>query len=278
MRSGIYQIENQVNGKRYIGSTVNLLRRQQQHFRRLRGGRHSNPQLQSGFNQYGEPMFAFSILENAKVEALIEREQHYLDTLKPEYNILLVAGSPLGHSCSPETRRKISEARKGMRFSEEHRRKISEALTGKPHPNQSHRHSEETKRKMSEAQKRRPPISAETRAKMSEAHRGKPLSEEHIRAMSRALTGRRFTKEHCRNLSEARKGKHHSEETRAKISESRKAYWRRVRLAKEGNQSRGDSRMRAQCAPPLYAPATGSALNLSSWPSRGGGVLCEEIA
>jgi hypothetical protein len=51
---------------------------------------------------------------------------------------------------SEETRRKMSEAKKGKHFSEEHRRKISEAKKGNTY-NLGKHHSEETRRKMSEA-------------------------------------------------------------------------------------------------------------------------------
>lgn len=34
---------------------------------------------------------------------MIEREQYYIDTLNPEYNILKIAGSPLGYKHSEET-------------------------------------------------------------------------------------------------------------------------------------------------------------------------------
>ena len=34
---------------------------------------------------------------------MIEREQYYIDTLNPEYNILKIAGSPLGYIHSEET-------------------------------------------------------------------------------------------------------------------------------------------------------------------------------
>jgi len=74
---------------------------------------------------------------------------------------------------SDETKRKISDSKKGKRrgkiHSEESKRKISEARKGKPR-------SEETKRKMSESTKGRKGkhISEETRRKISEAKKGKP--------------------------------------------------------------------------------------------------------
>jgi hypothetical protein len=84
---------------------------------------------------------------------------------------------------SEETKRKLSEARKGK-------------FCGEKNPHYGKPQSEEARRKISEANKRRPPISEETRHKLSLAGMGK------IGPMT---------------------GKHHSEATKEKMSISRKA-------------------------------------------------------
>ena len=95
MISGIYQIHNQVDGKCYIGSSVNIRSRWRAHLTSLRHNRHHNAHLQVAFAEYGKEAFIFEILEKTDPENLLIREQHYLDMLKPEYNI-----SPLAASCS----------------------------------------------------------------------------------------------------------------------------------------------------------------------------------
>lgn len=55
---------------------------------------------------------------------------------------------------SEETRRKMSEAKKGKPLSEETKRKMSKVRKGEKNPNFGKHHSEESKRKMSEALKR----------------------------------------------------------------------------------------------------------------------------
>jgi hypothetical protein len=59
-----------------------------------------------------------------KKETLI-REQYYIDLLKPEYNILKKAGSPLGFRHSEETKAKL---RGPKNFSPEHLLKIKEHI------------------------------------------------------------------------------------------------------------------------------------------------------
>lgn len=58
-----------------------------------------------------------------------------------------------GKHPSEETKKKMSEAKKGRTFTAEHRRKLSEAKKGENHPLFGHHHSEESRRKISEAKK-----------------------------------------------------------------------------------------------------------------------------
>jgi len=55
----------------------------------------------------GYSNFSLEILEYCAASKCIEREQYYLDHLKPEYNILKVAGSSLGFKHSDVTKEKI---------------------------------------------------------------------------------------------------------------------------------------------------------------------------
>ncbi len=53
--------------------------------------------------KYGYSNFSLEILEYCDLENVIEREQYYLDLLKPEYNILKTAGSSLGYKHTEKT-------------------------------------------------------------------------------------------------------------------------------------------------------------------------------
>ena len=76
-----------------------------------------------------------------------------------------------GKKHSAKTLRKMSETKKGKKFSEKHRLKISEAQKGEKNPNFGKTPSAETRHKMSEAHKGQTK-SAETRRKMSESRKG----------------------------------------------------------------------------------------------------------
>ena len=119
-KSGIYAIVNTLNGHFYIGSAVDLYHRKVLHFSDLRKSEHHSRYFQNAYNLYGADAFRFVIIEYVEVaKDLIEREQHYIDTLNPEYNIRTIANSNLGIKFSEEVCRNMSESRKGKKLSPE---------------------------------------------------------------------------------------------------------------------------------------------------------------
>ena len=165
---GIYKITNTVTGKFYIGSAVNIKRRWAEHRSQLGANKHGNRHLQNSWNKHGEDSFTFEVLECCEKERLIEREQFYIDNEKPAYNISPTAGNTLGVKRTDETKRKISEAKKGKVRSDETKRKMSEAKKGEKNAFYGKHHTDESKRKISEAKKGKV-RSDETKRKISEA-------------------------------------------------------------------------------------------------------------
>ena len=173
-QSGVYLIRNTVNGKVYVGSSVNIRARWRQHRSDLKHQKAASCHFQAAWNKYGEQAFEFSILELCCTESVDVVEQKFIDSYEAAnwrhgYNICREAGK---RGCglkpiSDETRRKMSEAKKGkpswrkgkslieshkanMRgrvVPEETREKISATLTGRKNGPQT----EETKRKISKA-------------------------------------------------------------------------------------------------------------------------------
>ena len=116
MTSGIYKIENILTKDCYIGSTINLKSRKFRHFKDLKNGNHHSIILQRAYNKYGEDNLKFIVLEKDLLkENLLQREQYYINTLSPLYNICRIAGSPLGIKHSAESNDKKREyTRKNM--------------------------------------------------------------------------------------------------------------------------------------------------------------------
>ena len=205
MTSGVYEILNTTNGNRYIGSAKCFARRWTAHRNHLIKGTHHSRHLQSAWNKYGEESFKFKpILTCAPTkQMLLFYEQQLLDKVKPEYNILTIAGSHLGSKRAPGFQI-------GRRQSAETRKKISDGRTGIKCES------------VAEANRARV-VSDTTRAKMSAARKGKSQSPEHVAKRAAAQVGKSLSLEHRAKLSAARTGMTPSSETRAKMSASQKA-------------------------------------------------------
>lgn len=196
MNTGIYQILNIINGKRYIGSAVNFDRRWKEHRKLLRKNKHHSRHLQSAWNKYGEDSFKFLPVLTCTKELLLIIEQRAIDLFHPEYNINPTAGSCLGVKRTDEAKAKMSEAKRGIEFSPDHRAKLAEAKRGKKKTpaaiektaaaHRGMKHTPEAKGKMSIAHTGKT-LSLETRARIGDANRGKkkpPRSPEHCAKIS----------------------------------------------------------------------------------------------
>jgi group I intron endonuclease len=173
-KSGVYRwVNKDSSGKSYVGSSVNLRRRFTQYFSIKYLLLYSYMAINRALLKYGYSNFYLTILEYCDPSKCIEREQYYINHFKPEYNISPTAGAPMtDRNHSEETKKKISESRKGI-------------LLGKNHPMFGINRSEETKQKISESRLGRL-HSEETLQKF----RDRKFSEETKKKMSESLKGR----------------------------------------------------------------------------------------
>lgn len=221
-KSGIYRIRNKVNGKVYIGSSVDVNIRLYDHLNDLKGNRHANIILQRSFDKHGETTFEFAPIEYVELtkEKLLEREQCWMDfyqVTKYGYNICPNAASNLGRKCSDVTKKKMSESRKGKKnpnfgkkcpeWQKELISKASRGKTGEKSHNFGRKHSDESKKKISDAGRDRL-VSKETREKISKANTGRKYSKESKRKMSASQKGRIISEEHKRKLSMSARIRH----------------------------------------------------------------------
>ena len=108
-KCGIYCIKNIVNNKCYIGSSTHIYYRIRRHKSDLLRKVHANPILQNAYNKYGADSFVVSIIEECAEDMVLVREQHYIDTILPVYNI---TKEVINNRPSPESRLKISNTMK----------------------------------------------------------------------------------------------------------------------------------------------------------------------
>jgi len=141
---GIYKITNP-NGKIYIGQSINIEERIK-HYSCNNGKR--QPKMFYSIKKYGWENHTFEIIEKCSIKQLDMREifwkKYYLDKASGDWNKMLFCelydrgGGPL----SLETRRKMSKAKIGTKYSKETKEKIRNSKLGT-------KHSKETKEKMS---------------------------------------------------------------------------------------------------------------------------------
>ena len=145
----VYQHRNKINGKIYIGITMQTPEQRWRHGE----GYKSSPHFYAAIQKYGWDNFEHNILfQNLTKEEACKKEQELIakyNSMNREYGYNSTSGGDifvmneetkqkisqslmgnkngLGHPCSEEKKKKISEAQKGRHLTEEHKQKLSEA-------------------------------------------------------------------------------------------------------------------------------------------------------
>ena len=137
---GIYRITNTLNGKSYIGQTSESFQRRFWHHRwKLNNNSHDNQYLQNAWNKYGEKNFEFGVVEIIEKDFLDEAEIRQIKKYRQKnlsYNILDGGGGAKGYVRTDEQKRIVGEKNRinnlGRKASDETKRKMSESRKGKP--------------------------------------------------------------------------------------------------------------------------------------------------
>lgn len=124
MTAGVYLLLNTVTGKPYIGSTVDLVFREKQHFSGLRNNSHANRKLANSWALHGEGAFKFTpllICAKKDLEFYEQRAMDAYDSVANGYNIVPKAkkGWALGMRHTDEARKKMAEKATGRVMSRE---------------------------------------------------------------------------------------------------------------------------------------------------------------
>ena len=113
-KSGIYIWTNNINNKKYIGSSENLRRRFLQYFNTNYLIKDNCMQICRALLKHGYSNFSLTILEYCEPLKCLEREGFYQKKLNPEYNISQDPAAPFsGRTHSDESKIIMSDAKKG---------------------------------------------------------------------------------------------------------------------------------------------------------------------
>lgn len=102
-KSGVYLWYNNINGKYYIGSSVNLKHRIYYYFSPAYLKKNKFL-IQRALMSHTHENFSLYVLEYCNIKDLISREQYYIDLLTPPYNINPTAYSRLGSKHSEDSK------------------------------------------------------------------------------------------------------------------------------------------------------------------------------
>lgn len=215
----VYIATNRINGKCYVGQTVNLKVRKKCHRDAVVKG--SMLAFHCAIRKYGFAAFDWERLYRGKdVKTLYYWERYYIKMLKTKapngYNLTDGGEGSFGAVRSPATCAKIGDASRGRKLSLEWRTKIGDAQRGmkKPSP------STETREKLRAANLGKK-ASLETRAKMSVSHKGLKCSIETCNKIGDVHRGLACSPETRAKIGNANRGEKHTADARAKMSASR---------------------------------------------------------
>jgi len=149
----IYTITNLINGKMYVGLTINPKSRKKDHFVLLKANKHYNSYLQNAVNKYGIENFEFEILEDYPEDFLFSMENYWCNILNTHdkehgYNLKCTSDSK-SYRMSEETKRKISEYNIYKWKNKKERIKYESSLVAMQAARIGSKHSLESKLKMS---------------------------------------------------------------------------------------------------------------------------------
>ena len=85
---GVYVIRYEATGSRYVGASVNTVKRIREHFYRLEKGVHRNPRLLSGYKEYGKDSFSSEVLLYCDPPTLELYGKQIVEKLQPDFNIV----------------------------------------------------------------------------------------------------------------------------------------------------------------------------------------------
>lgn len=230
--AGLYVIQNKIDGMKYIGSTKrDIERRLTEHRNGLKRGQHRNRYLTAAWQKYGEDCFEFRPLREITFSTnddIDEKLRIAEDEAFIEHNCIAPNGYNLKtaqrEKLSDETKRKMSESKKGEKNYFYGKHHSEEALQKNREKNKLRRALMTNEQKEIERQK----ISEGVRKAKAEGRGNTGFSAEAIAKSLETKRKRGLTEKELEARRAALKKIHslpHSNEQKRKMSEARKAWW-----------------------------------------------------
>lgn len=127
---GVYKIINKINGKMYIGSSINLKKRKTDHFKPYRINRLKHLPIYEAMIEFGRDNFKFEVIEECSEKDLLERENYYLDkykTYENGYNVSSKAITMHDEKLFDENAERLRKMNNKNWADEEYRKQMSKA-------------------------------------------------------------------------------------------------------------------------------------------------------
>jgi len=205
---------NQESGRVYVGQSVNMRKRWNEHKAAARRG--TKNKLYDAMRKHGVESFVFVVLEECGYEQFDAREAHWMEVHKARehgYNIMpagqlgrvmdtaareAISAKLRGRKLPLEQIEKIRAAQSGCTHSEEVKQKIAGAIRGR-------RPSDESRARMSASQKERYASMTDAQKEVHRAKRSGWSHADHVRdAVSARFKGKKKSAEQRENMRAAR--------------------------------------------------------------------------
>jgi len=219
----VYSATNLINGKKYIGQTVNFDRRKKAHIKT-----NDNRYFHNAIRKYGKDNFKWDILCECKTKEILNIMETFKIIVNHTHN------SEEGYNCTwggddnpmnnKETRIKVGVSNTGKVRTDEYKRNLSDMNKGKIL-------SDETRKKISRS-RIGIVFSADHLKNIGLASKGRIVSEETREKISNTANGRVVSDETKKKISASLKGHKHSDETKKRISVSLKEHAKERLLGK----------------------------------------------
>ena len=211
-KSGIYEIRNRLTKRSYIGQSMRIKKRWQDHKKVLSSEKKTNKFLLADYKKCKELLGHDDFLEFHIIEVLdgvsraerLQKEEYWIKQAIAVYG----KQSVYNFNCTPTAEINFSSPKGPRKSSSQYRNGVNHPYYGKSSPMRGKKHTEETRKKIAEASGQRT-MSDEAKEKIRNANLGKKASEETREKLKIAHTGKTQSAETVEKRRQKMSGSNH---------------------------------------------------------------------